>query len=131
MLLGCMACSITKNSSYNPDMTMLNLTMDDMEYLGETEISVEYRTYIGVIRVIDKVNGERYDSSNRETAVLSGGSRFSESPYSVLSKAAPKVLKEYPDADYVVVASQTKHTVRLFLGSEVTMKAVVKAYSLK
>ena len=36
--------------------------MNDLVYLGESEITVKYNVYLGCITVIDEVNGEDYSS---------------------------------------------------------------------
>jgi hypothetical protein len=99
--------------------------MADFEYLGETEISVEYRTYLGVFRSIDVINGEKYDGKKTVYTKLPGCTSL------VLNRAAYKVWEEYPDADYLVVSRSQRSTERLLLGGEVKTSAKVKAYKLK
>lgn len=125
------SCSITRRGSYVPVTSQLNLQMSDLEYLGETEISVEYRTYIGFIRVVDKVNGVKYDIAKKQFAPMNAGASDSPSIYSTLKKASYKVLDEFPDANYFIVVRTQRNITRLFLGSEKIDKAIVKAYSLK
>jgi hypothetical protein len=48
-----------------------------------------------------------------------------------LQVASYKLLEVFPDADYLIVANQSAEKYQLFLGSQVTAKAKVKAYSLK
>jgi hypothetical protein len=99
--------------------------MKDFEYLGETELSVEYRTYLGVFRSIDVINGEKYDGKRVVHTKLPGCAPL------VLNRAAYKVWEEYPEADYLVVSRTQKSTERLLLGAEVKTSARVKAYKLK
>lgn len=126
----CSACSVTRNKAYTPTTTQLNIQMDDLEYLGESEISVDYRTYLGFISRIDQINGEPYDRVERQHANLNG---YLSAPklYNKLGRAASKVTEAFPDATYFIVVRQQKHKTRLFLGADVEVKATVKAYSFK
>ena len=124
VVLGLSSCSVVERSSYSPDSVQLNLEMDDLEFLGQTEISVEYRQYIG-IRVIDKVNGEIYDNSViRRTQVICCKD-------ATLQRATYKIFEEVPEADYIVMSNQKRDITRLFLGSEITTTAKVKVYKIK
>lgn len=125
------SCSVTSNRMYAPDSTRLNLTMADLEYLGEAEISVEYRTYFGFFSVIDQINGIPYDGKEIKTVRIGDKRDISLRLYSKLNRAQYKLLDEFPDAEYFVVVNQTKSTERMFLGSYVNVKAKVRAYSLK
>lgn len=127
----CCSCSVTKNRTYAPATSQLNIQMDDLRYLGETEISVDYRTYLGFIRVIDKLNGEDYDGAEIRLTDLKNGGSLTDGLYGRLDRAAFKVLETYPEADYFVVVNQSKHKTRLFMGAEVTETAKVRAYAFK
>ena len=58
----CMAScgTVQRSNSFEIKNTRLRLdmTMDDLNYLGESEISVEYDTYLGVFTKLQKVNGQ-------------------------------------------------------------------------
>ena len=125
LMLCLSSCSVVRQSTYSPRAVQYNLCMADFEYLGETEISVEYRTYLGVFRSIDVVNGEKYDGKKTVYTKLSGCTSL------MLNRAAYKVWEEYPDADYLVVSRSQRSTERLLLGGEVKISAKVKAYKLK
>lgn len=125
------ACSVTRNRAYTPSTAQLNIQMNDLEYLGQTEISVDYRTYLGFISKIDRINGETYDGVQTRFTNINGGYLSAPKLYSRLGRAAYKATEEFPEANYFVVVSQCKHKTRLFLGSEVSVKATVKAYSFK
>lgn len=124
------SCSVTRNTAYVPTTAQLNIEMSDLEYLGQTEISVDYRSYLGFISRIDQINGQPYDRVERQHANLNG---YLTAPrlYNKLGRAASKVIEEYPEATYFIVVRQQKHKTRLFLGAEVEVKATVKAYSFK
>ena len=125
------ACSITRNSTYAPDSTRLELTMDDLEYLGESELSVSYRTYIGFISVIDYINGEPYDGVEHKYVRFGMQKKVDLKLYGRLQRASYKLVDDFPDAEYYVVTRQTKSKTNLFLGGDVTVTAKVKAYRLK
>lgn len=125
LILCLSSCSVVRQSTYSPRAVEHNLCMADFEYLGETEISVEYRTYLGVFRSIDVINGEKYDGKKTVYTKLPGCTS------SVLNRAAYKVWEEYPDADYLVVSRSQRSIERLLLGGEVKTSAKVKAYKLK
>lgn len=122
------SCVTTKTTQQFPpfDPTLqINVGVDDMEYLGETEISVEQYVYLGFIRQTVKVNGESFDSWKATTASLNGLKDIN------LRKATGKVLEAYPDADFYRVVSRTSEENPMFLSKHVTYKGVVKAYRLK
>lgn len=127
LVLLSVSCSTTRHCAFAPSETQLSLQMTDLEYLGETEVSVEYRRYLGFITVTDVINGE---INNREVI-----SRFPiHSSQELLPKLdrATYILKEmFPYADYFIVTSQTRERHQLFLGSQVKVTAKVKAYLLK
>ena len=131
LTLGLASCSVTRYKSYAPSTTQLTLQMDDLKYLGETSISVEYRTYLGFISKIDKVNGELYTGNEVKTFPVFNNSGFADALLPNLDKASYKILEEHPDADYFIVTYQKEEKHKLFLGSNVTSTAKVKAYSLK
>ncbi len=119
------SCSVVKRSSYNPDKVQLNLGMSDLEFLGQTEISVEYRQYIGIIRTIDKINGVNHDGTViRRTQVKDCIDTY-------LQRATYKIFEEFPEADYIVLSNQKRDITRLFLGSEILASAKAKVYKIK
>ena len=102
--------------------------MNDLEYLGESIIYVEYSRYLGMIAITDNVNGEVYtrDVIKRFPIVSSSTPLFPK-----LNRAAYKLAEDFPEADYFIVTSQDKERHQLFLGSHVKATAKVKAYSFK
>ncbi|HIZ86650.1 MAG TPA: hypothetical protein IAC03_00590 [Candidatus Coprenecus pullistercoris] len=127
-IIGFSACSVTKYRPYSVDGTRLNFSMDDLEYLGETEISVDYRRYIGFIHVVDSINGKVNDR------VVTRRVDFGNVPdglYPYLNRAAYKLMEEFPDADYYMLVAQNKSVVRLFLGSDIEVTARIKAYKFR
>jgi len=126
------SCSIAKRSSFTPDRTELNLNMSDLEYLGEIEVTVDYNQYLGVFKKIGAINGIPYDGKKidyaKHSAAIFGGGVI---PDTILSRALPKVFETFPGADYIIIVGQQKEREVLFLGSENSVKARVKAYTLK
>ena len=131
LALGLSSCSITRYKAYSPSTTQLNLQMADLKYLGEVEISVEYRKYLGILTVIDNVNGKAYDSQDIKYFPIYSSNGLTDELMPQLQMASAKVLEVYPDADYFMVTAQTKTKQQLFLGSNISAKARIKAYSLK
>lgn len=131
LILGLASCSITRHSAFAPSVTQLTLQMEDLEYLGETEITVEYRRYLGFITVTDKINDEVYTRDGIKRFPIFINNTTYDALMPKLGRAAYKLVEEYPNADYFIVTSQTKQRYQLFLGSHVTAKAKVKAYSFK
>ena len=110
-----------------PDIVRMEMNFDNMQPLGETTISIETRTYLGIFVKLDKVNGVEYDRRNKPTARVNGDGlnlRLAGN----LRKALVKVVDEYPTADYYVVTSTKVETNQMFLGKAQTKTMVVKAY---
>lgn len=135
-ILLCALCMVScgtvqKNSPFTINDTRLRLTMtmDDLCYLGESEISVEYDTYLGFINKIRKVNGEVYNPLHtRKLVIPAKGLSLSGVG---MSQAAYKVLEDYPEAVYFQVIFKRTEKERLFLGSEKKTTAKIRAYSLR
>ncbi|HIZ85693.1 MAG TPA: hypothetical protein IAC04_04300 [Candidatus Coprenecus stercoravium] len=125
LLVSLSSCSVTRYRSYSMNDTRLNVSMDDLVYIGETEISADYRKYIGFISALDSLNGEVYDRAQRKTVEVGN---VPEGLYRYLNRAAYKLVEEFPEADYFIVVSQNKSITRLFLGSDISVKARIKAY---
>lgn len=125
------ACSVIRSTVTSPDATTLNIHMDDLEFLGESELTVEFRTYLGVIRVIDRINGIPYDGKEIRTMITAGGlSSFGRLP-SILKRSAYRLSEDFPEADYFIVVNYRKQKTNLFLGGEAVMSARVKAYRFR
>lgn len=124
------SCSVTRQSSFAPSQTELELTMDDLNYLGDVEISVEYSKYLGIFTRVHSINGVIYDGKVRESAYArSYIAGVGLNP--LLYRALPKVYETYPKAEYLIVTGQHASNKILFLGSERVVTARVKAYSIK
>lgn len=120
--------TVQKNRSYSFDEVRLEMGMDDLEYLGETEITVEYTKYLGFISSIQKVNGEKYNPTHKHLLKLPGDNNIKSGK---LNLAAYKLVEQFPQAVYFQVVFETKDTEKLFLGSQNFERAKVRAYNLK
>lgn len=127
-LVAC-SCSTVKTAYYTPGQTQLNISMDNLNYLGDVELSVQYDTYLGIFKKINEINGVPYDGKVvRSATVPYSGFSFK---YQILNRAAPLITETYPDADYMIICNQTVESNILFLGGERLVKAKVKVYSFK
>lgn len=120
--------TVSKSRSYSFNEVRLEMGMNDLQYLGETEISIEYTSYLWVIKSIEKVNGEKYDPVNKKMLTMPRSCNFRNAN---LDKAAYKLVEKFPDAVYFQIVFETKHIDKLFLGSVHKESAKVKAYRLK
>ena len=123
------ACGTTKSSSPYNVGTELKLTMNDLEFQGESEISCEYDTYLGFIHQISKINGEDYVPGNDVKLSLPQG--LLNLSGKGMKLAAAKILQEYPEATYFIKVMDTKDTDVMFLGSTTKRTAKIRAYKFK
>lgn len=124
VLTGCGTLNRTK--SFSPNFVQLQINMDDLNYLGETEVSVTYNTYLGIITSIDKVNGEVYNPAEKKIVNLEGLTLDNQ-----LRKSTYKVVEQFPQATYYQLVYKNKNINRLFLGREVVATARIRAYNFK
>ncbi|MBO4281861.1 MAG: hypothetical protein J5873_01525 [Bacteroidales bacterium] len=131
-LICCTSCTglrtaqTAKGFTTTPDFVRLDMNFDKMKPMGETTISIDTRTYFGVITILDKVNDVQYDRRNQSTVTLQGRGMTGLTPN--MRKALSVVVDKYPNADYYVVASTKVETNQMFLGKHRHRTAVVKAY---
>ena len=129
ILLVATSCgSVSKNSGFKYDQVRLEMSMNDLEYLGESEISVEYTTYLGIFNTIEKVNGEVYNPTHQRMLTLPGENLLLSNK---LRHAAYKLVETYPDAVYFQVVFKSHDKEKLFLGSTNKETAKVRAYNIK
>ena len=126
----CLAsCGTTQKSDPFSVRPSLEMRMSDLVFLGESEISCEYDTYIGFIRHITKINGEAYVPGDKVKLSVPGrGLGISGKG---MKMAAAKMLEQYPDARFFQVVLETKTTDRAFLGSSTKRVAKVRVYKFK
>ena len=78
--------------------------------------------------VIDAINGKVYDRVETKKLELSN---VPEGLYRYLDRASYKLVEDFPEADYYIVTMQKISRTRLFLGSDITVRARIKAYRFK
>lgn len=117
-----------KAVSMTPEVRM-NIGLDDVQYLGETSISVSSHTYCGIFHQIDKVNG--FEFNRRNNTVVSMCGNLNLDLKGDLKLAGHKVIREFPNADYYVPAFYKEDVVNMFLGKKTTQTMVIKAYKYK
>lgn len=120
--------TVSKNTSFSFNDVRLEMGMEDLEYLGEAEISVDYTTYIGMFCSIQKINGETYDPTNKKLLNIPGQNLFKSEK---LNLAAYKLVELFPEAVYFQVVFETRDVNKLFLGSTKRDYAKVRAYNIK
>lgn len=121
--------TVTRSRTFSPDLTQLHVLMDDLEFIGETEVETSYSTYLcGLFYNIHTVNNTDYDATQKKITKL--GSRFFNG-LGKLDKATYKVIERFPDARYFQVVRQSKVKDKLFLGNSVKETAIIRAYKFK
>jgi len=116
-------------TSFTPNIVKLDLTMEQFEYLGETEISVTLKTYFGMFKRIETINGLPKDIRNIKLTTFYGNKDIPVE--GILKRAAYKVIEDFPDADYYVPVNYQENIHRMFLGNTKTITMKVKAYKFK
>lgn len=123
------SCGMLSKSEPFTVKTNLEMKMSDLVFLGESEISCEYDTYLGFIRQLSKVNGETYQPGDKSKLTIhQRGLTFNSKG---MKLASAKLLEEYPQACYFQIVLDTKTTDVLFLGSTTKRVARVRAYKFK
>ena len=130
LLAGCGV--VDRSTSYVTGGNQLIIQMDQLEYIGESEISVSYDKNFGITR-IKQINGGDYDPAVKKYGEIGAkGCIFSKGTLlKKLDRAAYKVYEDFPQAEYFIVVRQQSVTRKLFLGRSVEAKAVVRAYKFK
>lgn len=129
ILLSLTGCgTLTKSEPFSVS-TKLEMNMNDLIFLGESEISCEYDTYLGFIRHINKVNGETYQPGDKTK--LNIHQRDLHFNSKGMKLASSKLLKDYPQARFFQIVLETKDTDVMFLGSTTKRVAKVRCYKFK
>ncbi|MBQ9213075.1 MAG: hypothetical protein IJ150_03955 [Bacteroidales bacterium] len=120
------SCNTVKDiGAFSTGSSRIEYTMSDFEYLGQSEVSVDYNRYLGIFQRIETVNGSRYVPGNDVKLHINNMKNGN------LKLAVAKVSDDFPQADYFIITRETETSVNLFLGSSKNVKAVVRAYKLK
>jgi len=131
LFTSCMGTNTIKSSrtaSFYPDIVRYDLTSADIEYLGEMDISVAYRRYLGVFRVFEQINDEEVSNRTRNSISLYGDKNLPVGP--LLRRAMYDVHARYPEADFLIPVYVIDEVETLFLGRKVRKSAKIKAYKL-
>jgi hypothetical protein len=116
-------------TSFSPQIVKLELTLDQFEYLGETEISVNQKTYLGIFTILDSINGLPKDYHHKKFTQFYGNKDIPVK--GAMKRAAYKVVEDFPDADYYIPVNYQKNIYRMFLGSRKTTTMTIKAYKFR
>lgn len=130
-ILVCTSCSTVSQSGYRPDVSQLNISLNDLDYLGETEISVDFETYLGIFSTIKSINGADYDPARTTRGEMLMSSRSHGRLLPMLNRAAYAIFEQYPQAEYFIVTRQYSEQNILFLGRETRNTAKVSVYRFK
>ncbi|MBQ4520346.1 MAG: hypothetical protein II999_07020 [Bacteroidaceae bacterium] len=122
--------TITKDQSFSAGRISLEMNMDDLVCLGETEISAEYNTVLGVFTKLERINGEAYNPGEPKKKLNIPGQKFTLNGTG-MELAAYKLAEEFPQAVYFQIVYESTVKDRMFLGSVTKKTAKVRAYRLK
>jgi hypothetical protein len=136
------SCAVQNHHSYNiptgdpRTANLFYLGVDDIQELGEIEISHEFSRYFFLGTRLIGINGERPDNSNKHYAsaplsVWGNVTEFFSLDGGGMSRALYKVYTEFPDADYINIVSTHEETHRMFLGRKIKRTSRVKAYKFR
>jgi len=111
------------------------LGLDDIEELGEVEISYEYSRTLWWSFLIG-INGEKPDNANihfanPESTYLQKLGIDKLFDKGGMSRALYKVYTDYPNADYISIVSESVQKHRMFLGVKVKKSARVKVFKFR
>lgn len=122
--------TMQRTNTYKVRANTMELSMNDFIFLGESEISCEYDTYLGFIRHLNTVNGKMFNPGERLSLNVSTNNHaiFQNKG---MKYAASKLMEKYPDAHYFQVVMDKKTTDVLFLGSTTRRVAKVRVYKFK
>ncbi|MFC2115358.1 hypothetical protein ACFLTU_02720 [Bacteroidota bacterium] len=118
----------SRTASFYPNLVWYELSSDDMQFLGEMEISISYRKYLGIFRVYENINGEAVNRRIVNTLTLYGDKNVPLSP--VLRRALYDVHVQYPEADFLIPVFEIEQLQTMFMGRRVEKRAKIRAYKL-
>ena len=138
------SCAVKNYHTYNKPnedpryKNFFQLGVDDIQELGETEISYEFSRYAFLLPRLIGINGEAPDNSEKHYAYVGGNSLFGERTSSLfdldgggLRRALYKAYLEFPEADYMHIIYTKEQTHRMFLGRKIKRTSKVKAYKFR
>ena len=119
----------TKSADFTPDYVELNVTMDNYELLGESNVSITYSRYLSLFTFVRSINGETDEMHVKKYFKFSDKGGLKVNRY--LSRALYKTHIQYPEADFVVPVNKITEKKNMFLGSTIKQQMKVKVYKLK
>ena len=131
------SCAVTNDHVYSDPLrsrSYIELELDDIKYLGETEVSYEYSRYLFIGTRIISINGEPADNSEKHYVQLPVQGGLIAGFWNALffernmQRALYKAYEDFGNADYLEIAATSTEIHPMFLGSRVKKTAVVKAY---
>ena len=136
------SCAVKNYHSYNISngdprtANLFYLGIDDIQELGEIEISYEFSRYLFLSTRLIGINGEHPNNSEKHYAsaplsVWQNMTAFFTLDGGGMSRALYKAYAEFPDADYIHIVSTHEETHRMFLGRKVKKTSRVKAYKFR
>lgn len=130
------SCAVTNSHNYNDTLksrSYFELKLNDVQYLGETEISYEYSKYLFLGTRLILINEEVPNNNNRHYVELpTSGLRNIWSIFETnMKRALYKAYLKFPNADYIEVTKTNVETHKMFLGRKIRKSAIVKAYRYK
>ncbi len=128
-LSSCVNHHVATKTFFKTDEVRLEMSMQDMEYLGTVTVNAEYKTYLGIFTKGLTINDQLYDTRNYTKTHLAN---VSSSQYSkFITKALYKVTDTYADADYVIPTSHKKDVEHMIGGRIIKESLTLKVYRLK
>lgn len=110
-------------------MVRFDLTSNDVEFLGEMDISVNYSQYLGIIKIFELINNQEVSARTVNSMVMYGKRNVPLSP--VLDRALYDVYIKYPNADFTIPVYVIEEQQNLFMGKKIKKTARIKAYKIK
>lgn len=126
--VGTYSTKVSPTTSFYPNVVRYDLQKDEIEFLGEMEISISYRVYFGMFRVYEKINGEDVNRRVINTIYLYGDKNVPLSP--VLRRALYGAHVQYPEADFLIPSYEIEELQTMFLGRRIEKRAKIRAYRL-
>ena len=126
--IGTYSSKVSRTTSFYPNFIFYELDSEEIQLLGEMEISITYRRYFGIFRVYEKINGEDVNRRVINTITLYGDKNIPISP--ILQRALYGAHVQYPEADFLIPSYEIEELQTMFLGRRVEKRAKIKAYKL-
>jgi len=131
-LSSCMGTYTVKNTrtaSFFPDEVRFDMTADDIELVGEMDISTSFSRYLGIFKVERLINDMEVPRRTVNSVSLYGTGNLPLDP--MLRRALYDAHVNFPEADFLIPVSVIEENEKLFMGRHTRKTAHIKAYKLK